>query len=57
MSLLTRIDRYLRRTGMPPTTFGRRAVNDPRLVGDMRLGRVPRPRLCARVDAFIAEAE
>jgi len=54
MSLLTKIDLYLRRTGMPPTTFGRRAVNDPRFVGDLRLGREPGPRTTARVDAFIA---
>ncbi|WEK41660.1 MAG: hypothetical protein P0Y64_09435 [Candidatus Sphingomonas colombiensis] len=53
MTLLTKIDRYLRRTGMPPTTFGRRAVNDPRLVGDIRLGRVPGPQVSARIDAFI----
>ena len=40
-SLLLEIDRYLRRTGMRETTFGRAAVNDPRLVGDLRRGRVP----------------
>ena len=31
MSLLVTIDRYLRGTGMPPTKFGRLAVNDPRV--------------------------
>ncbi|MBV8237470.1 MAG: hypothetical protein JO221_01745 [Sphingomonas sp.] len=57
MSLLTKIDCFLRQSGMPPTTFGRRAANDPRLVGDMRLGRVPGPALTARVEAFIAGAQ
>lgn len=55
MSLLTKIDCYLRHTGMPPTRFGRMTVNDPRLVGDLRLGRVPGPHVAARVEAFIAE--
>ncbi len=54
MSLLLEIDRYLRRTGMPSTKFGRLTVNDPRLVGDLRRGRQPGPRTVARVQAFIA---
>lgn len=53
MSLLAEIDRYLRRTGIAETTFGRRAVNDPRLVGDLRRGRVPGPKLRARVEAIL----
>lgn len=57
MSLLIEIDRYLRRTGTPPTTFGRRAVNDPRLVGDMRRGRMPGPSVAARVEALIREVQ
>lgn len=57
MTLLSKIDRYLRASGMAPTTFGRRAVRDPRLVGDLRLGRIPGPHVSARVDAFIAGGE
>lgn len=57
MSLLIKIDRYLRRTGVPPSTFGRRAVNDPRLVRDLRAGRMPGARICARVEAILQEAE
>ena len=53
MSLLPEIDRYLRETGMSPTRFGRRAVNDPRLVLDLRAGRTPGPRVCARVQAML----
>ena len=48
------IDRYLRKTNMPPTVFGRRAINDPRLVEDLRLGRNLRPKTAARIAAFIA---
>jgi hypothetical protein len=54
MTMLVLIDRYLRRTNMPPTRFGRLAVNDPRLVGDLKRGRHPGPRMVARIEAFIA---
>lgn len=57
MSLLVRIDRYLRRTGTSPSTFGRRAVNDPRLVHDLRRGRRPGTHICERVNALLQEAE
>lgn len=55
MSVLGKIERYLRKTEMPPTRFGRLAVNDPRLVGDMRKGREPGPRLVARIEAFLTQ--
>ena len=55
MSLLIEIDRFLRRTGMPVTKFGRLAVNDPRLVGDMRRGRRLGPRNEARVRSMIRD--
>ena len=42
--LLMRIEAYLRRSGVPPTRFGREAMGDPRLVFDLRRGREPRPR-------------
>lgn len=54
MSVLINIDRYLRRTGMPVTKFGRLAVNDPRIVTDLKRGRQPGKRIVARIDAFIA---
>jgi hypothetical protein len=57
MHLLTRIQRHLRRTGLSPTAFGRRAVNDPRFVHDLRNGRKPGPRIQARVLAWIASHE
>lgn len=55
MSLLIRIDRHLRQTGIAPTRFGREVVGDPRLVHDLRQGRVPRERLRARIEAALAE--
>lgn len=53
MCLLSKIQNYLRRTGMPETKFGRLAVNDPRLVGDLRRGRSPGAKTRARVERFI----
>lgn len=55
MSVMLKIDRYLRATGLPPTKFGRLAVNDPRLVGDLRRGRQAGPTLVAKVEAYIAQ--
>jgi hypothetical protein len=57
MSLLGKINRFLRTTQMPETTFGRRAANDPRLVRDMRNGREPRAPLAARIEAFLADEQ
>jgi hypothetical protein len=56
MAILGKIERYLRQTGMPRTKFGRLAVNDPRLVDDLRNGRDPGPELCARIEAQLARA-
>ncbi|MFA5989958.1 MAG: hypothetical protein WC803_10180 [Sphingomonas sp.] len=55
MSVLREVERYLTRTKMAPTRFGRNVVNDPRLVLDMRNGREPRARTTARIRAFIAQ--
>jgi hypothetical protein len=50
------VEQFLQRTGMPRTKFGRLAVNDPRLVGDLRNGREPGPRVTARILSFIRTA-
>lgn len=50
------VEQFLQRTGMPRTKFGRLAVNDPRLVGDLRNGREPGPGVTARVLAFIRDS-
>ena len=54
MDVIGRIRRYLARTGMAQTVFGRAAMNDPRFVDDLLNGRQPRPDTVARIDAFIA---
>lgn len=51
--LLRKIEVFLRRTGMPPTRFGRLATHDPRFVLDLRNGRVPRPHTEERVEHFM----
>jgi len=57
MSLLIDIDRFLRRFDMPPTRFGREAVNDPRFIFDIRNGRECGSKIRSRVYAYIAKAE
>lgn len=54
MSVHCEIEAFLRRTRMPAARFGRLAAGDPRLVYDLRLGRVPRPETEARLRAFLA---
>ena len=54
MNLLFEIEKFLRRTNMPPTRFGRLAVRDPRLVGDLRRGREARADMEQRIRSFIA---
>jgi hypothetical protein len=55
MEILWKINRFLQTNGMPPTKFGRLAVNDPRLVGDLTNGREPRGPMVARIEAFLAQ--
>ncbi len=55
MDIRLKIDRFLRRSGMAPTRFGRLAANDPRLVRDLRHGREPGAAMIARIEKFIAE--
>ena len=38
---------------MKETSFGRKVVQDPRLVGDLRRGRTLRPRTAERIRQFI----
>jgi hypothetical protein len=54
MTMLQTVEKFLRETGMAPTRFGRNAVRDPRIVFDMRNGREPTPRMCRRLDRYIA---
>ncbi len=51
--LIRKIETFLRRTGMPPTTFGRLVARDPRFVLDLRNGREPRPHTEQRAEHFM----
>ena len=55
MCLLIKIDRYLRRTNMARTQFGRLALNDPRLVTDLMRGRVLKIETERRIERFMAD--
>jgi hypothetical protein len=55
-ALLRDIADYCRRAGMAESTFGRRAVNDGKLVGRLRLGGRVRTETVDRVRSFIAHA-
>ena len=51
--LIRKIEVFLRRTGMPATTFGRLVARDPRFVSDLRNGLSPRLRTERRVEHFM----
>ncbi len=53
----TRVEQFLKTSGMAPTRFGRLVARDPRLVFDMRRGRVLGPRIATRVVAFLESAD
>jgi len=53
--LLPKIEKFLRTSGMAWTRFGRIVAHDPRLVSDMRNGRLPRPALAAKVERYIED--
>lgn len=49
------VDRFLERTGMSASRFGREALGDPNFVLDLRSGRAPTLRVVERVSRFIRE--
>ena len=51
---LSQVEAFLKRTGMPPTVFGKAALKDPNFVFDLRSGRNPTLDLCDRVVKFMA---
>jgi hypothetical protein len=51
--LLREVEKFLRRSDIAPTRFGREAVGDPRFVFDLRNGRDPRPMTVRRVLAYL----
>ena len=56
MSLLPRIECYLRAKRIAATRFGREVARDPRLVHDMRRGREPGGRMRRLIEARLAGA-
>ena len=56
-ALASQIARVCAQAGVSPTQFGKRAINDPGLFGDLKRGRELRPKTLARVhDALAAMA-
>src|SRR5207245_9581278 len=53
--LLSEIADYCRRVGMAESTFGRRAVNDGKLVGRLRIGGRVTMETVDRVRTFMSE--
>jgi len=53
---LSDVETFLQESGMTPTSFGLRALNDPTLVHEMRKGRECKRATRARIVEFI-EAE
>lgn len=51
--VLIEVERWLKRTGIAPTRFGKLAVGDPNLVFDLRAGRDPSSKTAARIRAFM----
>ncbi len=53
VSLLRKIEIFLRETDMAWTKFGRLSVSDPRFVQDLRNGREPGKSVSERVEYFM----
>jgi len=51
------VEKFLRRSDIAPTRFGREVLGDPRFVFDLRNGRDPRPRTVARVLAYLESGQ
>jgi hypothetical protein len=56
MELLEQVESYLVRTSVRPSTFGRMALGDPRLVDDLRAGRKLRRKTQERVRCYLMRA-
>ena len=52
-SLLQQIEAFLTESQMPPSVFGRAAVHDPRLVSDLRGGRIAGRAVICRTEHFM----
>lgn len=52
-TLLQRIEAFLVESAIPQSVFGREAVRDPRLVADLREGRIAGLRIICRAEHFM----
>ena len=57
MELLEQVESYLAQTKLPPSTFGRMALGDPRFVEDLRAGRKLRSKTQERVRCYLTRAQ
>lgn len=57
MELLEQVEGYLARTKVPPSTFGRMVLGDPRFVDDLRTGRKLRRKTQERVRHYLTQAQ
>jgi hypothetical protein len=57
MTLFSRIQLYLRRSGVSASRFGRDVLGDPNFVGDLRSGREPRLATVRQILAYLDEKE
>jgi 2,4-dienoyl-CoA reductase-like NADH-dependent reductase (Old Yellow Enzyme family) len=56
MTMLNEIEHFMKIRKVPPTRFGREALNDPRLVFDLRRGREMGKRTRGRIEAYLKGA-
>lgn len=54
MTLLQKIEAFLKATGMSATAFGIKALNDPPFVQQLRDGRDPKMSTAQRCEEFMA---
>jgi ketosteroid isomerase-like protein len=57
MLLRQRIERFLKRTGMTPSRFGREVLNDSHFVSKLREGRRVREKTRIKVKAWLDRHE
>jgi len=55
--ILSGIERFIAEHGLPPTTFGRKAIGDANLIPNLKDGRELRRATEAKVRRFMAEYE
>jgi hypothetical protein len=56
-SLRRRVEHFLKRTRISPTRLGLDVTGDPRLVFQIRKGRVPRARMESKIVAYMERVE